>query len=157
MNIKAIETEYGGCRFRSRLEARWAVFFTELGWRWQYEPEGFELPSGWYLPDFLVHIASPSEGNGDRWIEVKPFKDGCPIDPRWQDLAKHSGTPVMTVYGMHRVGDGCSANWKNGKADPHAGRITVKGEKPDVLLGPFWTEPEFSDAWNKASSERFGT
>lgn len=26
-NIKAIETEYKGYRFRSRLEARWAVFF----------------------------------------------------------------------------------------------------------------------------------
>lgn len=29
--IKAIETSYAGCRFRSRLEARWAVFFDTLG------------------------------------------------------------------------------------------------------------------------------
>lgn len=52
MTIKAIETRYAGCRFRSRLEARWAVFFDTLGIRWEYEPEGFELPSGRYLPDF---------------------------------------------------------------------------------------------------------
>ena len=29
--MKAIETEYNGYRFRSRLEARWAVFFDALG------------------------------------------------------------------------------------------------------------------------------
>lgn len=53
--IKPIETVYKGCRFRSRLEARWAVFFDALGVEWEYEPEGFELPSGRrYLPDFRV-------------------------------------------------------------------------------------------------------
>lgn len=41
--IKAIETEYKGYRFRSRLEARWAVFFDALGVEWVYEPEGFDL------------------------------------------------------------------------------------------------------------------
>lgn len=30
-DIKAIETEYDGHRFRSRLEARWAVFFNAVG------------------------------------------------------------------------------------------------------------------------------
>lgn len=29
--MKAIETRYKGYRFRSRLEARWAVFFDALG------------------------------------------------------------------------------------------------------------------------------
>ncbi|WP_329362975.1 hypothetical protein [Streptomyces sp. NBC_01483] len=51
--IRAIATRYGGCRFRSRFEARWAVFFDHLGVVWQYEPEVFDLGSGhWYLPDF---------------------------------------------------------------------------------------------------------
>lgn len=55
MEIKAIETEYNGYRFRSRLEARWAVFFDSLGVKYEYEPEGFILPSGKrYLPDFKV-------------------------------------------------------------------------------------------------------
>lgn len=53
--IKAIETRYAGCRFRSRLEARWAVFFDQLEIEWQYEPQGFESPSGnRYLPDFYL-------------------------------------------------------------------------------------------------------
>lgn len=43
MGIKAIETSYAGCRFRSRLEARWAVFFDRMGVSWEYEPQGYEL------------------------------------------------------------------------------------------------------------------
>lgn len=53
--IKPIETIYNSYRFRSRLEARWAVFFNALGVEFEYEPEGFVLPSGkYYLPDFRV-------------------------------------------------------------------------------------------------------
>lgn len=53
--MKAIETVYNGYRFRSRLEARWAVFFDSAGIRYQYEPEGFVLSDGtYYLPDFYL-------------------------------------------------------------------------------------------------------
>lgn len=56
MQPRAIETRYKGYRFRSRLEARWAVFFDALGVSWEYEPEGFELPGGVrYLPDFRLN------------------------------------------------------------------------------------------------------
>lgn len=55
MTIKAIETEYNGYKFRSRTEAKWAVFFDALGVDYEYEPEGYELPNGErYLPDFRV-------------------------------------------------------------------------------------------------------
>lgn len=65
--IKAIETNYLGYRFRSRLEARWAVFFHTLGIEFEYEKEGFELPAGRYLPDFwLPHM--------NAWIEIKPLR-----------------------------------------------------------------------------------
>ena len=43
MSIKPIETIYNGYRFRSRLEARWAVFFDKIGIKYQYEPEGYEV------------------------------------------------------------------------------------------------------------------
>jgi hypothetical protein len=57
MTIKAIETVYKGYRFRSRLEARWAVFFDTLGIEWVYEPEGFETTDGYrYLPDFRIQL-----------------------------------------------------------------------------------------------------
>jgi hypothetical protein len=65
-NIKAIETKYNGYRFRSRLEARWAVFFDTLGVAYEYEKEGFDLgEAGFYLPDFWF----PELGC---WGEVKP-------------------------------------------------------------------------------------
>lgn len=65
MVLKAIETVYQGYRFRSRLEARWAVFFDALGLRWEYEPEGFDLgEAGWYLPDFWLP-------DHEYWIEIK--------------------------------------------------------------------------------------
>lgn len=69
MDIKPIETVYKGYRFRSRLEARWAVFFDAvdagLGTRILYEPEGFQLADGtMYLPDFY-------DKDTGIWIEVK--------------------------------------------------------------------------------------
>lgn len=73
--IKAIETEYKGIKFKSKLEAHWAVFFDECGIVWEYEPEGFELDDGVrYLPDFLLHnvvtdIYHPEPE--DIYVEVK--------------------------------------------------------------------------------------
>lgn len=67
-SIRAIETRYAGCRFRSRLEARWAVFFDALHIEWEYEPEGFVRT--WndetykWLPDFYLPATQT-------WIEVK--------------------------------------------------------------------------------------
>ncbi|WP_155988098.1 hypothetical protein [Thioalkalivibrio sp. ALE30] len=52
--IKAIETRYKGHRFRSRLEARWAVFFDASGIKWIYEKEGFSVNGKPYLPDFYL-------------------------------------------------------------------------------------------------------
>jgi len=49
------------------LEARWAVFFDALGIDFEYESEGYELPSGRYSPDFWL----PTFGGG-MWAEVKP-------------------------------------------------------------------------------------
>lgn len=69
----ALETRYAGCRFRSRLEARWARFFDHLAIRWQYEPQGLQIhdrmeiadEDEWpYLPDFWL----PDLG---MWAEVK--------------------------------------------------------------------------------------
>ena len=69
--ITAIPTEYKGYRFRSRLEARWAVFFDACRVNWEYEPEGFALPNGQqYLPDFLLHGCT-GRCPTDLYVEVK--------------------------------------------------------------------------------------
>ena len=68
MAIKAIETEYNGYKFRSRLEARWAVFFDAAGIKYQYETEGYEIGDGVkYLPDFyLPELETHVEAKGKR-------------------------------------------------------------------------------------------
>lgn len=67
--MKPIETRYNGYRFRSRLEARWAVFFDTCGLKWEYEHEGFDLDAlGWYLPDFMM-LHNPGRGP---IVEIKP-------------------------------------------------------------------------------------
>lgn len=52
--IAPIQTRYKGYNFRSRLEARWAVFFDDLGIKWEYEFEGYDIKGTWYLPDFWL-------------------------------------------------------------------------------------------------------
>lgn len=65
-NIHAIETIYDGYRFRSRLEARWAVYFHESGIPYVYEQEGFVLSNRkYYLPDFYLPWF-------DSYVEIKP-------------------------------------------------------------------------------------
>lgn len=66
MDIKAIETVYRGYHFRSRMEARWSVFFDSMKIDWRYEIEGFKFPDGiQYLPDFYLPKFKS-------WCEVKP-------------------------------------------------------------------------------------
>lgn len=77
--LKAIPTHYNGYKFRSRLEARWAVFFDNAGIAYEYEPEGFYNSDGaCYLPDFYL----PQE---NMYVEVKP-----PREDAWKDIKKVS-------------------------------------------------------------------
>lgn len=98
--IKAIETRYAGCHFRSRLEARWAVAFDHLGIAWEYEPEGFETSAGRYLPDFRLNTGNPGL-SGVTWFEVKP-PDYAEYDPRHQTFANESGERLIVAAGMCR-------------------------------------------------------
>ena len=80
--IKAIDTPYRGHLFRSRLEARWAVFFDALRIKWEYEPEGYDLGDGVkYLPDFYW-----TEEN--IYIEIKPSNFNIEYSPK--DVEKYT-------------------------------------------------------------------
>lgn len=77
--VTPIETRHNGYHFRSRLEARWAVFFETLGVAYKYEHEAFSLAPIpkiedqsapiCYLPDFLIE-AQPKFPKA-LWVEVK--------------------------------------------------------------------------------------
>jgi hypothetical protein len=96
MNIKPIETRYDGCRFRSRTEARWAVFFNAVGLEYEYEKEGYALPSGWYLPDFYL----PDIGY---WLEVKGQAPTPDEISAGSFLHFTTGKPVLIAVGAPRA------------------------------------------------------
>lgn len=96
--IKAIETTYKGYRFRSRLEARWAVFFDAVGLEWKYEYEGYELKSQkgkrvHYLPDFWLP-------KFEMFVEVKGVDLTKDEEQKCELLAEESGFAVLAVIGL---------------------------------------------------------
>lgn len=91
--MRAVETVFGGWRFRSRLEARWAVFYQALGVPFEYEMEGFRLPGkSWYLPDFYL----PQQ---DCWVEIKPERPTEEEQAKAGALANGVGKRVYIFYG----------------------------------------------------------
>lgn len=66
-DLTPIPTNYNGYRFRSRLEARWAVYFDNAGIDWEYEKEGYVVGGVPYLPDFWLPQVN-------MWAEVKPME-----------------------------------------------------------------------------------
>lgn len=99
--MKAIETIYKSYRFRSRLEARWAMFYDCLDLKWQYEPEGFDLDGINYLPDF--HI------DGLGYVEIKPESPTEAENKKAERLAYCTQKKVFIFFGniphIEQVGD----------------------------------------------------
>jgi hypothetical protein len=92
-----IQTKYKGYYFRSRLEARWAVFFDTLGIKWEYEKEGFTFENGIsYLPDFwLPELNMWAEVKAEEFTEEEKLK--CRL------LAKETKKDVLELTGMPEV------------------------------------------------------
>ena len=66
-NIQSIDTLYRGVYYRSRLEARWAVFFDALDVKFNYEIVGMSFGNVRYLPDFQL-----PDIMGGVHVEIKP-------------------------------------------------------------------------------------
>lgn len=95
--MKPIETIYKGFRFRSRLEARWAVFYDTLRIKWEYEKEGFDLGNGvLYLPDFYIpHL--------DCWIEIKGQPPNKDEERKISLFCKESGWTLYCFFGQIEI------------------------------------------------------
>lgn len=101
--MKAIDTEYKGFRFRSRLEARWAVFMDAMGVKYEYEREAYDLDGLFYLPDFWLPEIKAH-------LEIKP-ENPTPIEwEKAERLAKHSKLPVYIMVGQLSCPD-ADRNW----------------------------------------------
>lgn len=116
--VKAIETVFDGHRFRSRLEARWAVFFKHLGIPYEYELEGFEVGGGVrYLPDFYlpgqrVHVEVKPNTELMRADLEKMIRFAVDCD---QQLLLILGTPARDA--MFLVNRTCADSWDSFAAD----------------------------------------
>ena len=106
---RAIDTAYKGYLFRSRLEARWAVYLDAVGIRWDYEPQGFDLEGTPYLPDFWL----PDAGVWTKgmWAEVKPVEFDNEELRKAILLSKHTCCPVLKLIGIPEVQAYESLEW----------------------------------------------
>lgn len=91
--ISAIETSYNGCHFRSRLEARWAVFLDSFGEKWIYEHQGYRLQSGNYLPDFFLPRL-------ECWLEIKGEKPSAQEINLCTELSVETDKAVVLAWGL---------------------------------------------------------
>jgi hypothetical protein len=96
-----IATEYGGRRFRSRLEARWACFFDLLKWPFEYEP----IDLAGYVPDYILPFK-----RGSVLAEVKPATDRSELEENGRKVTRGGwrgdfmivGARIFTPEGSNR-------------------------------------------------------
>lgn len=177
--IVPIQTEYNAYKFRSRLEARWAVFFDLCGIRYEYEPEGFQLDKNLrYLPDFRIRdvILINERGNGDYLQELYIEVKGSPTKRDFQKMNRFD-YPTLIVgdippceyaedviryirsdYCQRREMPLYNTYWINGEDRPCIPSADWDG---NLVLEPinnetYWIFGELTmNAYRKAKQERF--
>jgi hypothetical protein len=171
LQIEVIETTYNGIKYRSRTEARWALFFDKLGWNAEYEPEGYDLDGLWYLPDFYVPEINAFcliKGNEFNYIErEKARKLGILTQ---KNIIVLIGTPSpVSMKNMLFLPPASHQEWL--ASDPrkdnfwYLGNFTgnESGEvyferllKGCLYIGEKSSEHSVIEAFNAARTERFG-
>ena len=174
--MKAIQTEYNGLKFRSRLEARWAYLFDLLDIKYEYEKEGYELPSGRYLPDFWLPQLKC-------WVEIKGETPNKTEEALAYDLADGSGYIVYMCWGEMPTGENVGSDsayaymptegWDNCyklcvclncgaigfEFDGRSDRLPCKQDKcirsSHGDKGYTYDHPRLEDAYRKARQARF--
>jgi hypothetical protein len=94
--MKAINTHFDNLYFRSRLEARWAVYFKSLGIEYVYEMEGYNFDGFNYLPDFYFP-------KYDFYGEVKHEHFGDVDAKKWNSFVTNIKKPLIIFDGMPNV------------------------------------------------------
>ncbi len=173
--LKPLDTLYKGYRFRSRLEARWAVFYDALGVKWMYEFEGFNLGNGLtYLPDFFLPDLNV-------WVEVKAKKPtqveidkACrlAISTNQHVYIFFGDIPYVDVQWLECEWDGAHIYFAQGGMDNHfhwcecpmCGKVDIKfsgygdricREKCNAPHNSYDATPRLRAAYEKARSARF--
>ncbi len=167
-HIAPITTHYKGYRFRSRLEARWAVFFDSVSWTYKYEPEGYILTNDdWYLPDFWLTTYMrdrEEQKNWGYWLEIKAGKASADELLKLTLLAVHTNHNALMVQGDPYPGEYSIIKVQHMHTQPVK---LIQNMKFDLFpdgSGPYLTERQrktmysgdlLNDAYNKARGIRF--
>jgi hypothetical protein len=97
--LQVIQTTFNGIRYRSRNEARFSALLQEIfGDSIVYEPEGFVLPSGAYLPDFAL---VDSVGQAQIFFEIKGYD--LPLEDaqnKLRELSEITSKPCILFVGF---------------------------------------------------------
>jgi hypothetical protein len=153
---EGIPTLYGGVRFRSRLEARWAAWFDVAGWPWEYEPA---VEYGYWIPDFVLLGCNriPVEVKPIEWL---PRDEVAYLPDRWIRQAREhpaltkvlqSGCEEVLVLGSRPIGrydtDGSCA----------LGVLAYCGRGDDGYAGdePFKPHCDIASLWAGYAPHRF--
>ena len=90
--VVPIKPKYNGIKFRSHLEAKWAVFFDTVGIEYCYEPQGYRTVVGdCYLPDFYLP-------QFDAYVEVKGDEQRYHDDLlKMKRIIAGRGTPIRKL------------------------------------------------------------
>jgi hypothetical protein len=115
---RPIETQYKGYRFRSRLEARWAVFFDAIFAKWEYEKEGFNLGGRRYLPDFWLPYGCATPPSWGFWVEIKPTPLTAEESSVFAELVRTTGNRGFAICGNPWPGEHSVSVF-----DHHHGRV----------------------------------
>lgn len=170
---KSIDTHYNGYKFRSRTEARWAIFFDELHIAYDYEPQGFDLSGTRYLPDFhltnglVLHQFQPTQLD-QIWVEIKPHPELSDEErKKMAEFVKQTDHHILLIAGQpdvnatlrfidHHPETGwftTDVRWLE-MPDGQIGLVPVEKLNNSELLGQILT-PRLRQALDKARQSRF--
>jgi hypothetical protein len=108
---KSKKTKYNNIEYRSKIEARWAVFFDCLGITHKYEPDWSDveinLRTYYYKPDFYISIPSSKQ---EFYVEIK-----TQVPTEYEQLkaaawAKDIGA-IIFFYNLQPPNDDTESGW----------------------------------------------
>lgn len=135
--IAAIPVYYGGTRYRSKLEGRWAAFLDVAGIAFTYEGAEFKLADGrYYTPDFWLPTVN-------RHIEIKPWMPT--FAGAWMKcirLQQQTGDPCLLIGGEPWLDKHVVRLWSDKEQRAFRGVFARCGACPGLhLSGDDWHTP----------------